>query len=194
MEVIGKDAVESDVRVNDEGECKGAVEDGRTAVLGETGSDKGYKGDRKSTLKCPVVRSVCSVGLGERGRVVDGSLDVGCALGAKKKRDEKSNVSTKHSACESILWNSSVKRRHASMIAGPLTLVPPSGQALWCDLSVRTRFDSVGNCVRDVHFLLKTNSRIDEKCIFVHCDVVRSTSCRALLFALTCIVYVHSHS
>lgn len=84
VEVVGQNAVEADVRVNDEGECESAVKNGRGAVLGETNSDEGYECDRESTLESPVVRSMCGVGLGVAGWVVDGTLDVGCMIDQKE--------------------------------------------------------------------------------------------------------------
>lgn len=78
MNVVGKDAVEADVRVDNEGERKSAVEDSRGAVLGEASSDDGNECDRESTLESPVVRAVSGVGLRVGSGVVDGTLDVGC--------------------------------------------------------------------------------------------------------------------
>lgn len=81
MQVVGEDAVEADVRVDDERQGKRTVEDGRGAVLGESGSDEWYKCNRETTFKGPVVGTVRGVGLGEGGWVVDGSLDVSCCKG-----------------------------------------------------------------------------------------------------------------
>ena len=89
MEVVGENAVETDVRVNNKIESKGTVEDGGRAVLGETDSNEGNEGGGEGTLKSPVVGSVCRVGLGERGWVVDGTLDVGCSLVVKRKMMRK---------------------------------------------------------------------------------------------------------
>lgn len=84
VQVVGEDAVEADVRVNDERECQCAVEDRRGAVLGESNGDDRDEGGGKGTLEGPVVGAVRSVGLGEGGRVVDGALDIGCERGGKR--------------------------------------------------------------------------------------------------------------
>lgn len=89
VEVVSEDAVEANVRVHNERERKRAVEDGRRAVLGESCRNKRDQRDREPTLKRPVVRAVSSVGLGERGRVVDGALDVGCTC-EKGNADQQS--------------------------------------------------------------------------------------------------------
>lgn len=91
MQVVGEEAVEADVGVNDEGQCQGAVEDGRGAVLGEPGGNERDEGHGKTTFKRPVVGAVCCVGLGEWGWVVDGALDVSCKR-ASVGREGKTSV------------------------------------------------------------------------------------------------------
>lgn len=78
VQVVGKQAVEADVRVDHQAECKRAVEDRRRAVLGKSSSNERDECDGETTFKRPVVGAMCCVGFGERSGVVDRALDVGC--------------------------------------------------------------------------------------------------------------------
>lgn len=78
MKVVGKDAVEADVRVDDEGECQRAVQEGGRAVLDHSNGDQRHKRGREGALECPVVGAMSRVGLGEGCGVVDCALDICC--------------------------------------------------------------------------------------------------------------------
>lgn len=79
MKVVCKDAVKSNVAVDDEGEGERGVDGAARAVSDGTDGDEGHQCGAQPALKCPVVRAMRSRGGRECRGVVDGALDVGCS-------------------------------------------------------------------------------------------------------------------
>lgn len=83
MQIVVEAVDKAHMRVSYEGECNGSVQDTTSTMLYSTDGEKRDQSHRDETLKCPMVRSVCGMRLGECCRVIDSALDVSCT-GARR--------------------------------------------------------------------------------------------------------------
>lgn len=76
VEIVHQACGEADVRVQDEGERQGGIQDTAGSVLDSACGHEGKQGDGDTTLSEPVVRTVRSIRRREGCRLVDGAFDV----------------------------------------------------------------------------------------------------------------------